>query len=734
MRKILFTLASIIMITSVSFADNALYIYRNDGSFNAFLDSDIDSMAYSTIDTAGVDHQRHVTQLIYTPDSLYQIPLSAIDSIAFTERPVKYTPQVVKITEDYLPHILSVDSLQIQFSTTLPSNLRPYNGDILLYEGFSETFPNGFVGRIIDITETSSATIVECEEVYIDEVYESLTFVSDYVLENTPDEISQYSLRQISPKAEGEASVALNLGLELSAGDVGRFNASYKGSLKVRAVINMSLTEPFYADLSCTSTHTFKGEVQLKTRKPFFWNGDKSIKVFKATLPLPNCPVLKFDYVVAPFVKGELSGSLSATFESTSSTTNGVIFRGASAETYKRNNGKFSDPQLSAAFNIDGTLFGGAICSAYFGTVGNFLGLETNLYVGPKLTGNLSVDLVSLATESVYDAVKDAQIKVSLGAELEAKAKLKLLKWEIDKVFAKAEFNSGLLKWYLYPLFSTPQYEAGDDKTIAIITAKTSRELLMPVQVGMRLSDGENNLLAIKYHSADLSDATQYSIQFDNIEPGTKYKCYPMLKIFGMEMQASPTKEFTTEKQEDGEITPGQEVDLGLSVNWAGWNVGASSPEEYGGYYAWGETEEKSEYTTDTYKYYYDTNGDGGKEYANIGSNISGTQYDVARQKWGGSWHMPTKEELYELQRKCGWTWITYKGVNGYKVTGPNGNSIFLPATGYRISTLLVGQGSYCNYWSGALQESTSYDAWYFYGELESCGPRDLGFTVRPVK
>lgn len=204
MRKILFTLASVIMIASVSFADNALYIYRNDGSFNAFLDSDIDSMAYSTIDTAGVDHQRHVTQLIYTPDSLYQIPLSAIDSIAFTERPVKYTPQVVKITEEYLPYILSADSLQIQFSTTLPSNLRPYNGDILLYEGFSETFPNGFVGRITDITETSSAIIVECEEVYIDEVYESLTFVSDYVLENTPDEISQYSLRQISPKAEGK--------------------------------------------------------------------------------------------------------------------------------------------------------------------------------------------------------------------------------------------------------------------------------------------------------------------------------------------------------------------------------------------------------------------------------------------------------------------------------------------------------------------------------------------------
>ena len=744
MRKILFTLASVIMIASVSFADNALYIYRNDGSFNAFLDSDIDSMAYSTIDTSGVDHQRHVTQLIYTPDSLYQIPLSAIDSIAFTERPVKYTPQVVKITEEYLPYILSADSLQIQFSTTLPSNLRPYNGDILLYEGFSETFPNGFVGRITDITETSSAIIVECEEVYIDEVYESLTFVSDYVLENTPDEISQYSLRQVTTKSSSEASASFNLGLNFVDGEIGSFKANYKGSLKVRAVVNINENSPFYSDISCTSTHAISGEIKMKTQRNFSWNTDKSIKVFDKTLPLPNCPVLKFDYVIAPFVKGSMNGSFSVSIDATSSTTNGVIFRGAKAETYKRNNGKIFEPQLNEAFNVNGSIFCGAICSANFGTVGNFLGLETNLYVGPRITGNQSVDLVSLTTESVYDAVKDAQIEVSLGAELEAKAKLKLLKWEIDKVFAKAEFNAGLLNWYLYPLFSTPQYEAGDDKTIAIITAKTSRELLMPVQVGMRLYDGENNLLATKYHSADLSDATQYSIQFDNIEPGTKYKCYPMLKIFGMEMQASPTKEFTTEKQEDGEILDRKAVDLGLSVKWAGWNVGATSPEEYGGYYAWGETEEKSNYDWPTYKYGSDSDGDGKanlEEIIDIGSNISGTKYDVARKEWGGSWRMPTYDEIKELCSKCTWTWTTYNGVNGYQVTGPNGNSIFLPASGTRYKSSFLAQGKSGCIWSGTIgtinNGSNIIGAWFLtYGlSYESnCADRYRGFTVRPVK
>ena len=191
------------------------------------------------------------------------------------------------------------------------------------------------------------------------------------------------------------------------------------------------------------------------------------------------------------------------------------------------------------------------------------------------------------------------------------------------------------------------------------------------------------------------------------------------------------------------EITPGQEVDLGLPSGtiWAGWNVGASSPEEYGGYYAWGETEEKSDYDYDTYRYYVDSDGDGYKDsFANIGSNISGTRYDVTRQKWGGSWRMPTKTEFDELTSKCTWTWYQYKGVWGQKVTGPNGNSIFLPAAGYRTGTSLSYDGSNGYYRSASLgEDSYGYYAWslffsrgYYYSNDYYL--RRSGLSVRPVK
>ena len=130
-------------------------------------------------------------------------------------------------------------------------------------------------------------------------------------------------------------------------------------------------------------------------------------------------------------------------------------------------------------------------------------------------------------------------------------------------------------------------------------------------------------------------------------------------------------------------------VDLGLSVLWATCNVGALSPSDYGNYYAWGETKTKSIYTEDNSRTYEVVMGD-----------ISGNpNYDAATANWGGGWRMPTEEEFEELLDKCNWQWTSQGGRNGYKVTGPNGNSIFLPAAGWRSGTSLHGAGAgyYCS-------------------------------------
>lgn len=260
-----------------------------------------------------------------------------------------------------------------------------------------------------------------------------------------------------------------------------------------------------------------------------------------------------------------------------------------------------------------------------------------------------------------------------------------------------------------------------------------------------------NVLRGVEYSSdtkteSILLDATkedgEYDFHLDCLTPNTTYKYRAYYEVNGVR-EYGETKSFKT-KGSDLCIDANHvhAVDLGLSVKWACCNVGASTPEGYGGYYAWGETEEKSNYTPLTYKYYLgDLDGDGDyyydpNEYQNIGSNISGTSYDVAHVKWGGSWRMPTLSEIQELCNKCSWKWTSVNGVFGQKVTGPNGNSIFLPAAGDRRVTYVSGRGSDGRYWSGALNEGGGAFCLYFGsggGDWDGWYGRRIGYSVRPV-
>lgn len=125
-------------------------------------------------------------------------------------------------------------------------------------------------------------------------------------------------------------------------------------------------------------------------------------------------------------------------------------------------------------------------------------------------------------------------------------------------------------------------------------------------------------------------------------------------------------------------FSPNIAIDLGLSVKWAPYNIGANSPEELGDRFAWGETAPKEDYSWITYKYAKGSSD----TVISIGRNIGGTQYDAATVNWGKNWRMPTVAEYNELINHCTFEWVTedaFVGTRGLKVTGPNGNTIFFP-------------------------------------------------------
>ena len=223
-----------------------------------------------------------------------------------------------------------------------------------------------------------------------------------------------------------------------------------------------------------------------------------------------------------------------------------------------------------------------------------------------------------------------------------------------------------------------------------------------------------------------------FTVSLNNLSEGTTYY-YASFTLVGGVYVFSSVKEFTTDvlRLEIGA------VDLGLSVKWAGCNVGADSPEEYGDFFAWGETTTKSSYS-------YDNSVTHGLSISELKSrgiidaagNLTAA-YDAATANRGDKWRMPTLDEMKELINECEWKWTSFNGVIGRLVTGPNGNSIFLPAAGCRDGTSLYNAGSVGFYWS-ATPDGDSYYAscyldfdsgnygWYYYYRI-------LGRTVRPV-
>lgn len=172
-------------------------------------------------------------------------------------------------------------------------------------------------------------------------------------------------------------------------------------------------------------------------------------------------------------------------------------------------------------------------------------------------------------------------------------------------------------------------------------------------------------------------------------------------------------------------------VDLGLpsGKKWATCNVGADKPEDYGDYFAWGETSPKVVYDSDNSVTY-------GEQMNDISGNA---QYDAATANWGGGWRMPTIEECVELVDYCKWEWTQVNGVNGARVIGPNGNCIFLPAAGERSGSSLQIAGDQGLYWSSTpydnhgLDDCAGFLGFYYCDECVTYGDRRYGSTVRPI-
>ena len=295
----------------------------------------------------------------------------------------------------------------------------------------------------------------------------------------------------------------------------------------------------------------------------------------------------------------------------------------------------------------------------------------------------------------------------------------------------------------------------------------TSTSATLKGMVNLDIIDYEELVFGVMYSTKaeDLVDYTapsknglilignEFKVEVTDLKAETKYyyRAYVMLNT--LQILLGDVKEFTTLEKSgsDAPETPEDPanghayVDLGLSVKWATMNVGATSPEEYGDYFAWGETEPKSEYNWDTYKwcdggYDYLTKYCSSSDFGIVDDKIElDMEDDAANVNWGDAWRTPTKAELDELIENCTWSWTTQNGIDGYTVTSnTNGKSIFLPAAGYRYDTFSEEVGA-IGYYHSRTRDNTNFQhvSYYIYF-AESYVEKDsdsryYGHPIRPV-
>ena len=225
-----------------------------------------------------------------------------------------------------------------------------------------------------------------------------------------------------------------------------------------------------------------------------------------------------------------------------------------------------------------------------------------------------------------------------------------------------------------------------------------------------------------------------FVLEFDKLWYDTKYfyRTFADISPYPQKVFYGETLTFTEKLEIEGVV----ELGLPSGTLWATMNVGASKSEEFGDYYAWGETQPKSNYSESDYfdKSYRKYNTGGQKELF--------PEDDAASVNWGSEWRMPSYEQLKELMDNCTWTWTTRNNVNGYEVVGPSENSIFLPTAGYRCNSSLY-HPECGSYWSRSLNSGNMYYAWRLHFSSSSAvingskiyrsDGRYLGQSVRPV-
>lgn len=545
MRRIFIIFAALVSVIA-SFAQSQggdiLYVYRNDGAFDAFYYSDIDSITYSNQGVDGYSYDDIVVQEVWTADSLYRIPLAAIDSIGFAAPPTIVNKDVFVFTAEHTPYLSETSTLAFTMSLSTPADMRPVKGNIVVCDIDCMAFPDGIMARVVKITETAQGYRYECEKAGLDEVYDQV--VAYYEVKN--EEPVQSRSRASSDDPETILNNELwNIPFDKDwdvGGTTTAVNANDRGFMLVK--VCKLLTSECYAEFSFnhefTSSLTFSAEIE---------GGVESgpIKILEANIArIPtSVPLLWIVPKVRLFGYVEMEGSAGLDFEAHLNRYDALAFVYSNKKWGITHSGHTDAGVGAAEFSMKGMAEVGIQPEIMFSVSGLATGLGLTSQFGLKQTAEFKFDAVKYFDTGTYDAIKDSQVKAYTTSSLSAFAAAGLFKEGSRTVLPITETETLVAEKYLVPEFIELYQQKADDET-RIVGLKIDKDVIVPMNISMGLYDSNDELI-YEVNDGDVYDGTQHGIHFylRNVDDYPGCKAYPIIRFGEIEMRATPAIEMT---------------------------------------------------------------------------------------------------------------------------------------------------------------------------------------------
>ena len=529
---------------------DAVFVYRNDGAFDAFLYEDVDSMTISNYDSDGMWHSTCQTQVIYTPDGAYHIPLAAIDSIAFHAAAPEYKQGVVHLDESYQQYVISSTDSTILLDSSAPSAFIPAVGEICVNDEYDDVFPKGFFGRLSSVEHTPDGMLCRFDKVGLSEVYSRLVVVGCAESYNDTDD-SPSKKRIFEPKTKKRVWMPSSVDLSVSLKDLLRKESTVDGGISLTLEKPKLVLDYFI----CYDEKNLKDYVKFKSKLSSRGSVSASANISGSYEPEPHWSKKPIDINVYGIsgsinfgIYFEASGDIDFNYEVPFQfqCTRGFEYSEDKGyreldEEKRKDRFNWGDPEWN--LNLNGSISAGLAARLALGVVhSEFVSVDVTTKVGRQVSANFKIasgeEGKTEINKDLYSALKNAEISTSIRLKIDPGYKL----WFKDR----ASFGAQLTLDFdeetrsLLPSFSTPAWNPMLSNGGHLIS-KVTNDVFIPVELGWVIYDKDGAEYSKTYFPSSylLNDKwTHKNMEqyVSGLPESYEYKAYPIIKLMKWEI------------------------------------------------------------------------------------------------------------------------------------------------------------------------------------------------------